>query len=185
MKKKYQDRLGGWAKQLSPMGRVTLAKHVLNSILIHYISATYVPKSVLSKLNSITASFIWNDSGECHHHQWNSFSNNCYPLDREDWELEVYMNLRPIIDCRWFMQNSSLWASYFSVRYLKRKHRRTAGIRSGDSKFLNSLFKWSLKPSRAPNLLLVQVSLLSFGWIIGGTLPLFSLKLLWSYFVLS
>lgn len=58
----FRSRLEGWyAKLFLNIGRVILTKHVLNAIPTHVLACTTTPKTVLSKLNSIMAKFLWCD----------------------------------------------------------------------------------------------------------------------------
>ncbi|XP_020243360.1 uncharacterized protein LOC109821594 [Asparagus officinalis] len=55
--------LQGWqGKLLSQAGRLILIKHVLSSMPIHLLSAISIPKSVLSKIESLFANFFWGSS---------------------------------------------------------------------------------------------------------------------------
>ncbi|PNY01940.1 ribonuclease H [Trifolium pratense] len=60
---KVKNRLAGWkAKQLSMAGRITLAKSVIQAILIYPMMSMQVPRSCLDDIEKIQCSFIWGDT---------------------------------------------------------------------------------------------------------------------------
>ncbi|KAE8687175.1 hypothetical protein F3Y22_tig00111022pilonHSYRG00184 [Hibiscus syriacus] len=77
---KFYNNLAGWkAKSLSLAGRVVLVKSVLCSIPIHYLSIFRIPISVLNKLNSIMASFLWGRSSDKKNIHWIKWDLVCKP----------------------------------------------------------------------------------------------------------
>lgn len=57
---KIVGRIKGWhGKMLSYGGRATLIKHVLQSILIHLLSAVSPPKTVMKQIEKLVANFFW------------------------------------------------------------------------------------------------------------------------------
>ncbi|XP_039046840.1 uncharacterized protein LOC120187118 [Hibiscus syriacus] len=60
---RFHTKLSGWiAKSLSIAGRVVLVKSVICSLPVYFLSMFRIPASVLLKLNSIMASFLWGGS---------------------------------------------------------------------------------------------------------------------------
>lgn len=58
-----QKKLAGWkSKLLSFGGKIVLTKHVLNSMPIHLLSVTNLPKGIFGKLKSIFSNFLWGSS---------------------------------------------------------------------------------------------------------------------------
>ncbi|KAE8709200.1 hypothetical protein F3Y22_tig00110332pilonHSYRG01083 [Hibiscus syriacus] len=77
---KFYNNLAGWkAKSLSFAGRAVLVKSVLCSIPIHYLSIFQIPISVLNKLNSIMASFLWGGSSDKKNIHWIKWDLVCKP----------------------------------------------------------------------------------------------------------
>ncbi|KAK2423372.1 hypothetical protein QL285_033828 [Trifolium repens] len=60
-----QNKLAAWkAKNLSFAGCVTLAKSVMEAILIYPMMTTNIPQSVLHEIQRLQQGFIWGDSSE-------------------------------------------------------------------------------------------------------------------------
>lgn len=60
---KLHDRLALWKfKSLNKVGRLTLAKSVLNAILTYYMQVNWLPVSICHKIDQITNRFIWKGS---------------------------------------------------------------------------------------------------------------------------
>ncbi|CAA7022340.1 unnamed protein product [Microthlaspi erraticum] len=60
---KVSSRLAGWKGQmLSFAGRITLTRSVLSSIPVHTMSTIVVPQSTITRLDTISRSFVWGDT---------------------------------------------------------------------------------------------------------------------------
>lgn len=60
---KLHDRLASWkSKLLNKVGRLTLAKSVLNAIPTYYMQVNWFPASICHKIDQITNRFIWKGS---------------------------------------------------------------------------------------------------------------------------
>ncbi|KAL8140429.1 LOW QUALITY PROTEIN: hypothetical protein V2J09_006450 [Rumex salicifolius] len=58
-------RLSGWkGKLLSMSGRVTLARSVLNAILVYTMASFALPRSICDRLDRVTQNFIWGSFGD-------------------------------------------------------------------------------------------------------------------------
>lgn len=72
---KVRNRLTGWrANSLSQAGRTVLVQHVLQAIPVHNLIAGWVPRTILSKIESLHRSFLWNNGsrGGLHLVKWNT-----------------------------------------------------------------------------------------------------------------
>lgn len=67
------------SKTLSFGGRITLIKAVLQSYPIYTLTSTMVPRTVLRRMESLVAQFLWNVKGEARTH-WINWSSICYPI---------------------------------------------------------------------------------------------------------
>ncbi|KAE8659133.1 Mannose-P-dolichol utilization defect 1 protein [Hibiscus syriacus] len=77
---KFYKSLAGWkAKSLSLAGRAVLVKSVLCSLPIYYLSIFRIPSSVLNKLNSIMASFLWGGASDKKNIHWIKWDLVCKP----------------------------------------------------------------------------------------------------------
>ncbi|KAE8670566.1 hypothetical protein F3Y22_tig00112124pilonHSYRG00037 [Hibiscus syriacus] len=74
----FYKKLVGWkAHTLSIAGRLILLKIVLCSLPIYFMSLFKIPSSVIAKLNSIMASFLWGGGVEAKKIQWVNRSTVC------------------------------------------------------------------------------------------------------------
>lgn len=117
---KVRKRICGWAKRLLSMGgRAEIVRSVLNAMSIHAMFTLPVPLTVIDKLISVMASFLW-DSGSEKRHHWISWSRICTP-----WE-NGGLNIRhPRLMLHAFhskraweaITGNSLWARYSRSRF--------------------------------------------------------------------
>lgn len=57
---KVRAKLSGWdARKLSMAGRVTLARSVLLTILIYFLSSTLISISICKEIEKFVRAFIW------------------------------------------------------------------------------------------------------------------------------
>ncbi|GMI64817.1 hypothetical protein HRI_000151000 [Hibiscus trionum] len=76
--KNFSKRLEGWKVGfLSIAGRLTLIKSVLSSLPIYFLSIFKIPASVLKKLNSLMAKFLWGESNEKAKIHWVGWNQIC------------------------------------------------------------------------------------------------------------
>lgn len=60
---RVDQRLSSWkANNLSMAGRVSFIKSVLQSLLIHVMQSTLLPKSICDDINKKCRDFVWGDS---------------------------------------------------------------------------------------------------------------------------
>jgi hypothetical protein len=71
---KIQDKLASWkAKLISKGGKLILIKHVLSSIPIHSLTIFDIPKTVITKIHSILANFLWSKDTKNPSKRWISW----------------------------------------------------------------------------------------------------------------
>ncbi|KAL9659106.1 hypothetical protein QQ045_021149 [Rhodiola kirilowii] len=113
-------RIGGWMKRfLSMGGRVTLVNSVLNAIGIHNMMVLPVPITILNRLSSLMANFVWDGGGTRRRH-WRSWEKLCMPRRcgglgiRDPKSVMVALHGR----LAWgFLEQKSLWARFAKARF--------------------------------------------------------------------
>ncbi|KAL9681577.1 hypothetical protein QQ045_013362 [Rhodiola kirilowii] len=117
---KAQRKIAGWSRNfISMAGRVVLVNAVLSSISMHVVACLPVPKTTLSRIQSIMTNFIW-DSGGSKMRHWLSWDKLC--RDKGAGVLGV----RSLTDVQlafrgklaWnFLYSDSLWAKFMRGKY--------------------------------------------------------------------
>ncbi|KAK9268862.1 hypothetical protein L1049_000627 [Liquidambar formosana] len=118
----FRSRLEGWyAKLLSNMGRVILTKHVLNAIPTHVLACTTIPKTVLNKLNSIMAKFLWCDKDFDKRRHWVSWDLISLPFEEGGLGVRDFNDISAAFRVKqvWqWLQKDSLWADFVDSKYV-------------------------------------------------------------------
>lgn len=79
--KKFEKKLAGWkAEILSTGGRITLIKHVLQSLSLYNVAALDPPKTVLNRIEGICANFLWGEGDNGFKYHWVGWKKCCYPF---------------------------------------------------------------------------------------------------------
>jgi hypothetical protein len=73
---------------LSRVGRLTLAKSVLEAIHVYWMSLAWIPKGILEKLRRICFKFIWSGSHDKHTSPWARWENLARPKSLGGWGLK-------------------------------------------------------------------------------------------------
>ncbi|XP_057774799.1 uncharacterized protein LOC130993778 [Salvia miltiorrhiza] len=61
---KVEKKIKGWkSRTLSLAGRITLIKSILQAIPVFQLSFSFIPKAVLSRIDSICCNFLWGEMG--------------------------------------------------------------------------------------------------------------------------
>lgn len=117
---KLNRKIRGWMRNyLSFAGRVTLVQSVLSSMGLHAMTVLPVPKTVLHKIESLIANFLW-DQGPQKRFHWIRYDLICRPKKSgglgirklEDIMLALHAKLA------WeFIHQHSLWARYVKSRF--------------------------------------------------------------------
>ncbi|KAL9663483.1 hypothetical protein QQ045_018870 [Rhodiola kirilowii] len=113
-------RIKGWASHfLSMSGRIVLVNSVLNAMAIHSMICLPVPLSILDRMTSLMASFVW-DAGDAKRKHWIGWERLC--RSREEGGLGL-KNPRGIMHAlhgklAWsYIQNKTLWARHAHARF--------------------------------------------------------------------
>ncbi|KAL2542267.1 RNA-directed DNA polymerase (reverse transcriptase)-related family protein [Abeliophyllum distichum] len=79
---KVKSRISGRAfRLLSSGGRITLLSSVLSSLLLYLLQIMQPSKTVLKKLESTFARFLWNSKDQAHRMHWRRWKDICLPTD--------------------------------------------------------------------------------------------------------
>jgi hypothetical protein len=79
-------KLTSWkANHLSFVGRVTLAKCVMEAISVYPMMTTIIPKSCFDEIQRMQQKFIWGDSDHTRHYQVVGWDMVNKPKAMEDW----------------------------------------------------------------------------------------------------
>ncbi|KAL9685243.1 hypothetical protein QQ045_022691 [Rhodiola kirilowii] len=126
---KVNDRIGGWMKKFLSMGdRVTLINSVLNSIGIHSMMVLPIPITILNRLTSLIANFLW-DSGSSKRHHWKSWDDMCIPKHCGGLGIRNPKSVMLALHGKmaWsFLEQKTLWARCSKARF--RMGERGSGV---------------------------------------------------------
>ncbi|XP_060195138.1 uncharacterized protein LOC132624361 [Lycium barbarum] len=132
---KIFNRLNSWTgKLLSIGGKVTLIKHVLQSMPIHLLSACDPPKGVLAQIHKMFAKFFWSNSVGNSSKNWVSWTTLCHPQDEGGMGFKSLQDVsKALFSKLWwnFRTKQSLWRMYMSNKYLKKDHSVTVQWKRG------------------------------------------------------
>ena len=142
---KFQARLQGWyTKLLSNMGRIVLIQSVLNSMPIHLLTSLNLPKGIISRMNSIMASFLWSGKANTRKRHWCSWKKITMPKEegglgfRKFEEVQQAFRMKQV----WGLLNGrSLWAKFFVDKYCNKGH-LLRSPRLSYSKAYRMLYPW-------------------------------------------
>lgn len=123
---KIVKRLNGWqSSMLSDGGKITLIKHVLQSIPIYTLSALNPPKGTICLIEMHFANFLWGTSDGKNKYHWSKWENLCFPKDEGGVGIRSMHDIsNSLILKRWwrFRTQPSLWADFLMKKYCKRSH---------------------------------------------------------------
>lgn len=92
---RISERTKSWHSKLrSSVGQLVLIKHVLNSIPIHFLSATSIPEACIMKIESILADFFWGSTEYGKRKHWAQWNKLCLPV------VEGRLGVRNLRDVR-------------------------------------------------------------------------------------
>lgn len=118
---KVRHALEGWnARVLSFGGRITLIKSVLQSCPTYILSSFVVPKSILHRLESLMAQFLWNARGEVRAH-WVNWRSICYLTSEGGLGFRRLEEINETLHAKllWLrLSGDSLWAHFVRSEYM-------------------------------------------------------------------
>ncbi|XP_012848325.1 PREDICTED: uncharacterized protein LOC105968242 [Erythranthe guttata] len=92
---KIRMKLEGWkTRLLSFGGKITLIKSVLASVPVYTLACSYVPKSVLNRIEQLMAMFLWSSRGAARFH-WVKWGKICKPVEEGLDRLEELLQYIP------------------------------------------------------------------------------------------
>lgn len=120
---KIKKRLSAWQGQLLSMGgKITLIRHILCSMPLYSLIALDPPASVLQKLESLFANFLWGSTDEGPRHHWVSWDTICRPTPeggagiRRLSDISTCLRLKQVWQ---FHTTEALWVQYICGKYLQ------------------------------------------------------------------
>jgi hypothetical protein len=121
--KKIEKRIGNWTfRWLSLGGRLTLAKSVLQSIPVYWLSLVKLPSSILHRIQLLISNFIWKGGKKSTGYHLTKWKNIARPKDYGGWGIK---------NISWFAQSlaakscwrglfgTGLWNTVLNKKYLK------------------------------------------------------------------
>ncbi|KAL6218309.1 hypothetical protein ACLB2K_011523 [Fragaria x ananassa] len=120
---RIQSRLASWkCKTLSMAGRLTLVQSVTSSIPIYSMQTVKFPVSLCERIDKLNRDFIWGDNNEKKRVHLVNWETVCQPkcLGGLGVKKTEDMNQAMLAKASWriFKQDSGLWASIYSEKYL-------------------------------------------------------------------
>ncbi|XP_060182081.1 uncharacterized protein LOC132611714 [Lycium barbarum] len=123
---KILTRIRGWNyKLLSPGGKSTLIKHVLQAMPSHLLAVLQPPKGVFKIIELELNRFFWSDTDGAKRYHWSSWDNMAFPF------TEGGTNFRSLGDVskaftakQWwrFRTVESLWSIFLNAKYSHKSH---------------------------------------------------------------
>ncbi|XP_059285096.1 uncharacterized protein LOC132038443 [Lycium ferocissimum] len=124
--KKVLNKIAGWqGRFLSPGGKATIIKHVLQSQALHIFAALMPPVTSLYEIEMQFANFFWGEKDGKNSYHWSSWDNMSYPTK------EGGLGFRSLLDIchtfaakRWWRLRTepSLWAQFIRAKYCQRSN---------------------------------------------------------------
>lgn len=127
---KVRRKLDGWkAKILSFAGKLTLLKAVLSSVPIYTLASSYVPITIIKRIEQIMSHFLWNSRGERRMH-WVNWDAVCSPKEEGGLGVRRLAHIQQGLHGKlmWLvLQGDTLWgrfarSKYFRGNYCVSKH---------------------------------------------------------------
>jgi hypothetical protein len=121
--KKIEKRIGSWSfRWLSLGGRVVLAKAVLQSILVYWLSLVKIPSTSLHRIKQLITNFIWRGSRKSNGFHLASWKKIALPKDCGGWglqNLEWFSQALAAKSCWRGLFGGGLWSIVLRKKYLK------------------------------------------------------------------
>ncbi|KAL9691024.1 hypothetical protein QQ045_011441 [Rhodiola kirilowii] len=101
---RVRRRISGWMRHhLSMAGRAILVNSILRSMPLHVVASLPVPKTILRRIESLMASFIW-DQGDQKRHHWIRWAHICRN------KASGGLGIKPLADVQLAFQGKLAWA---------------------------------------------------------------------------
>uniref|UniRef100_M1E0C2 RNase H family protein n=1 Tax=Solanum tuberosum TaxID=4113 RepID=M1E0C2_SOLTU len=142
---KVVNRVAGWqSKLLSFGGKVTLIKHVLQSLPIHILAATSTPSTVMKQIQGIMADFFWGWRHDKKKYHWSSWKNLSFPYDEGGIEVRLMNDMCQAFQFKqwWtFRSKHTLWGDFLKAKYCQRSHPISKKWDTGESQAWRLMMK--------------------------------------------
>ncbi|KAL2532533.1 RNA-directed DNA polymerase reverse transcriptase [Abeliophyllum distichum] len=130
---KVKNRISRWAfRLLSSGGRITLLRSVLSSLPLYLLQIMQPPETVLKKLESTFARFLWDSKDQAHRMHWRRWKDICLPTDKGGLGFRRLEDVVQAFSLKlWWLFRSqhSLWAQFLLGKYCRSTHPILAPIR--------------------------------------------------------
>ncbi|KAG5591558.1 hypothetical protein H5410_042072 [Solanum commersonii] len=125
--RKIARRIMSWHNRLlSVGGKLTLIKHVLQSIPIYLLSVTNPPKNIIEQVHQLMTKFLWGGTRDTRGTQWFRWGELCYPREEGGLGLRSLYDInRALVAKLWWnfrVATNSLWVEYMWTKYCKKLH---------------------------------------------------------------
>ena len=124
MVEKGIKRISGWqSKILNFGGKVTLVKHVLQSISIHNLAAMSSPKTTLKYIKKVIADFFWGIENDGKKYHWALWETLAYPTNEGGIGVRMLDDICTAFQYKhwWeFRTKHSLWSLCYEVQILSK-----------------------------------------------------------------
>ncbi|KAG6729530.1 hypothetical protein I3842_01G032600 [Carya illinoinensis] len=140
---KVRKKIAGWKfRLLSQGGRLILVKHVLSSMSIHLMSVMNVPGSILSRINSLLANFLWGETKNKRKLHWMSWKKVCKPTKEGGLGIRDFKKVQKSLQMKFafrLIATNNLWTDFFRAKYSRNAHVLAHNKRPTDSRFWKSI----------------------------------------------
>ena len=134
---KVIKKISGWqSKILNFGGKITLIKHVLQSIPIHTLAAISPPKTTINHIKKLMADFFWGIDKEGKKYHWASWDTMAYPTNEGGIGVRLLDDICKAFQYKhwWdFRTKNSLWSNFLKSKYCQRAHPVAKKYNTGDS----------------------------------------------------
>jgi len=142
---KVVNRITGWqSKILSYGGKLTLIKHVLQSLPIHFLAATSTPSTVMKQIQGIMADFFWGWRKDKKKYHWSSWKNLSFPYDEEGIGVRLISDVCRAFQFKlwWtFRSKQTLWGDFLRAKYCQRSNPISKKWDTGESQAWRLMMK--------------------------------------------
>ncbi|KAH0644524.1 hypothetical protein KY284_032408 [Solanum tuberosum] len=133
---------------LSFGGKITLVKHVLQSIPIHTMAAVSPPNTTIKYIESVIADFFWVRDDDKRKYHWASLETMSLPCEEGGVELRRLTDICTALQFKqwWvFRSKSSLWGNFLKAKYCQRANPVAKKLHTGQSLVWGYMMKYKHK----------------------------------------
>eukprot|EP00253_Pinus_taeda_P008243 PITA_08243 len=123
---KVEKRLQVWYhRYLSRAGRLMLIKAVIEATPVYWMTLAWIPRGILSRLQSICAKFLWNGHHTGKHFSWVNWATIAKPKQWGGWGIKNLDFFAKALAAKlgWrLLTTESLWTQVAQAKYTKPMH---------------------------------------------------------------